>query len=398
MTTDKLKREQVSIKPFFLIALITVAALVIIFISFSQGYRMTAKHSGLIDAAMEIKLEATFAHLWLEELLSGDEYESIEKVKGHLTTSAWYAHAMLDGGTNSEGTFIALEDEAIREVTTDVLAGLDILMALTNERYNSFVSSRPGSEIDIKYDETFKRFIELADIAETLLKDLVAKELTEFRKLHYLMAFLVVLIAFIIGYISWKHERQYVDYLQVLHDTQSKLEELSNTDPLTGLFNRRVFDESLDSEFSRAMRNATPLALIMVDVDYFKNYNDTYGHQKGDKCLKNVGKAIEHLCKRSLDVVTRYGGEEFAVILPNSENTLPLAKSMREAIEVLGMPHSSSDSASVVTISIGVAELVPTAGMKPRHLLGMADRALYKAKSNGRNQTVFVVDDELITA
>jgi diguanylate cyclase (GGDEF)-like protein len=388
MSTDRFRREQISFKPFILISLITVTALVMIYVSFLSGYQMTAKHSTLIDAAMEVKLETTLAHLWLEELLSGDRSESIDKVNAHLTEATWYAHSMLEGGVNSEGTFIALKHDSIRTVMNDVLAELGILRTLTNERYINFVSSTAGSMIDIKYDETFLRFVELTDTAETLLKSMVDEELSGFRKMHMLMAVFVVLIAFLIAFISWKHERQYISYLQVLHDIQNELASLSRTDQLTGLSNRRVFDETLKAEFNRAMRDRTSLTLIMIDVDYFKNYNDTYGHQEGDKCLKKVADTIANLCKRSLDVVTRYGGEEFAVILPNSENTLPLAKAMCEAVQMMGVPHESSGVANVVTISLGVAELVPSVGGNLEDLFKMADAALYKAKNNGRNQTV----------
>jgi len=388
MSSEPHQQVRNSFKPFILIALTTLTALAIIYIMFTQGYRMTAKYSGLISAAMEIKLEATYAHLWFEEIMSGDESESFEQVKVHLSNSIWFARAMLDGGTNQEDVFLPLEETSLRSVIEEVLVELKKLETLTNERYANFVTSHPGSEIDIKYDKTFNRFIILADSAETALKSLVQKDLSGFQRLHYLMAFFVLLIAAVMTLIFWRHERESSEYLRVVQEAQSKLEALSKTDQLTGLSNRRAFDEALSAEFDRAFRNTTPVSLIMIDVDYFKKYNDNYGHPEGDKCLKAVATSIDQLCRRSLDFVSRIGGEEFAVILPYSEQTTSLAKSICEAVEAMGIPHKASDVSDVVTISIGIAEIVPTLDNQPEDLVVMADTALYQAKNGGRNQVV----------
>ena len=380
--------NQISFKPFLLIALAALTALVIILISYSQGYRMTAKYSGLIDASMKIKLEATYAHLWFEERMSGDEKESIEKVNAHLEQSMWFANAMLNGGIHNESVYIALEEISLRKLVEEVQVELEVFKLLTAERYENFINARPGSALDQKYDGTFNRFIELADIVENVLKSLMLKEMVDFKSTHLLMALSVLLIAIGMGVVSLRHEQQHLSYLNDMREAQNKLEELSKTDQLTGLANRRAFDEALLSEFNRAMRSKTPLALIMLDVDFFKKYNDSYGHLKGDNCLKNIANSIKDLCKRSLDLVTRYGGEEFAIILPHSEHALELANSMRESIEALLIPHESSDVSQVVTISLGVAEIVPSPGMNPDDLVGLADKALYQAKNGGRNQVV----------
>ena len=388
MNDKNINNNQISYKPFLLIALAAITALTIILISYSQGYRMTAKYSGLIDASMKIKLEATYAHLWFEERMSGDEKESIEKVNAHLERSMWFSNAMLNGGANDQSVYIALEEASLRKLVEEVQVELEKLKLLTAERYDNFVHARPGSELDDQYDATFVHFIELADIVENVLKSLILDELDDFKSTHYLMALSVLIIAIGMCVVSWRHEQQHLDYMIDMREAQDKLEELSKTDQLTGLANRRAFDETLLSEFNRAMRAETPLALIMLDVDFFKNFNDSYGHLKGDNCLENVANAIKNLCKRSLDVVTRYGGEEFAVILPNSEQTQQLANSMREAVEALLIPHESSEVSRVVTISIGVAEIVPIPSMNPDDLVGLADKALYQAKNGGRNQVV----------
>jgi diguanylate cyclase (GGDEF)-like protein len=388
MTRAPSHNEQISPIPFVLITIATLTAWVVIFLSFSHGYRMTAKNSGLIDAAMEIKLEATYAHLWFEEIMSGDSEENIDEVMAHIDEAVWYANAMLNGGKNAEGTFFALEEDSLRFAVEGVLEELATFKALTHERHSNFVSSKPGSDIDIKYDETFDKFITLSDDTETALQRLVATELAEFERLHYLMAISVLLVAAGLAGISWNHEKRRVAYLQFMRDKQGQLELLSHTDPLTGVGNRRAFDEILTCEFRRALRDGNPLGLIMIDVDFFKSYNDNYGHQQGDHCLKEVASALNKSCNRTTDLVARYGGEEFAVILPNTEHAKQLAQTLRESVENAAIAHSGSGVADVVTISLGVTTEVPTVDMQLDDLIASADKALYEAKKTGRNRVV----------
>ena len=159
-------------------------------------------------------------------------------------------------------------------------------------------------------------------------------------------------------------------------------------DGLTGLYNRRSLDERLGEEWQRALRSARPLAVAMLDVDHFKRYNDHYGHGEGDECLRGVARALAGIAKRSTDFVARYGGEEFCLLMPDTEleNALQIAESARTAVASLGLPHEKSDTASHVTISLGVASAVPVAGNAPAELLAAADRMLYQAKGDGRNR------------
>jgi diguanylate cyclase (GGDEF)-like protein len=164
------------------------------------------------------------------------------------------------------------------------------------------------------------------------------------------------------------------------------LDHLARTDGLTGLHNRRYLDERLDAELSRAARECTSIALIMIDVDHFKRYNDTHGHAAGDVCLRSVAQAIGTTVRRPADVAARFGGEEFAVLLPNTDQqgALSIAESIRRAVEAAAMPHGGSEL-HVVTISAGVAVLQPDAATVPRTLIESADAALYAAKLAGRN-------------
>ena len=159
-------------------------------------------------------------------------------------------------------------------------------------------------------------------------------------------------------------------------------------DGLTGTFNRRYFDTQLTSEFARAARSRSSLGLILVDVDHFKLFNDHYGHQAGDDCLRAVARALRHTLWRPGDAVARYGGEEFACILPDTdlEGALMVAQRMTDAVHALGLAHETSTTDQVVTISAGVAVLSPGPGGTPSELVALADEQLYKAKAGGRAQ------------
>ncbi len=174
-----------------------------------------------------------------------------------------------------------------------------------------------------------------------------------------------------------------------LSEANELLREMSYLDPVTEIANRRRFDERLDHEWRRAIRGGSVLSLIMVDIDFFKEFNDTFGHQRGDECLHAVAHALADGLPRAGDSVARYGGEEFAVILPLTDRSgaFKLAEALRRRIEALGIAHPASAVAGVVTISCGVATVRPTADMEPAELVRLADESLYVAKHGGRNRT-----------
>ena len=166
-----------------------------------------------------------------------------------------------------------------------------------------------------------------------------------------------------------------------------ELENLAALDSLTQVANRRRFDDYLTQEWKRLVRERQPLALLLGDVDYFKAYNDYYGHQGGDDCLIKVAQALNRTVKRPADLVVRYGGEEFAVILPNTDikGAIVVAEAIRLEVQQLQLPHPQSQVSEFVSLSLGVTSMIPTLERSPEALIMTADRALYAAKQQGRN-------------
>jgi diguanylate cyclase (GGDEF)-like protein len=173
-----------------------------------------------------------------------------------------------------------------------------------------------------------------------------------------------------------------------LEDALEALERLSRRDSLTGVSNRRDFDETLQREWNRARRHRSVISLALVDIDHFKRFNDTHGHPFGDSCLVAVAEALRGTAKRGSDLVARYGGEEFAVLYPDTgyDDALRRAQALREAVAALRIEDKSSDLSARVTVSIGVATLVPSGDLSPSQLIKLADMALYDSKAAGRNR------------
>lgn len=175
---------------------------------------------------------------------------------------------------------------------------------------------------------------------------------------------------------------------QQLAEANRQLKQFSYIDGLTAIANRRKFDEYLLATWRRAQQEGAPVSLILLDVDYFKRYNDTLGHEAGDQALTRVAKAVSTGLFRVKDLAARYGGEEFAVILPETalEDALRVAERLRENIQSLNLPHPAGTEVGVVTASLGVGEWRPTAFCEPSALISLADKGLYQAKTAGRNR------------
>ena len=172
-----------------------------------------------------------------------------------------------------------------------------------------------------------------------------------------------------------------------LRDARRQLTDLANIDELTGLGNRRLVNTALQEEINRARRSGAPLSVIMLDVDYFKSYNDTYGHPAGDSVLQVLADGMQRATSRAGEVVARYGGEEFILVLPGASNVSAMrtATRLRELVNAEGIPHEGSEVAAHITVSQGLVTVRPEGDLDPTKLVEMADKALYRAKESGRN-------------
>jgi diguanylate cyclase (GGDEF)-like protein len=169
---------------------------------------------------------------------------------------------------------------------------------------------------------------------------------------------------------------------------RDSLKTLSTIDGLTGIPNRRTFDDALSQEWRRSRRSQAPLSLLMMDIDFFKAYNDHYGHVSGDDCLRQIARGIAESAQRPADLAARYGGEEFAVLLPETDlpGAVCMAGKVQHGVESLNIPHAFSSAADHITLSIGVATIIPTDQQSPLELIRSADELLYEAKQRGRAQ------------
>jgi len=204
-----------------------------------------------------------------------------------------------------------------------------------------------------------------------------------------ILLFVLVTFALTNAALLTRRERQVrilvKDRTEALHKANYKLSQLASTDALTGIANRRAFDEHLNKEFRRAKRNHQPLTVMLIDIDYFKKFNDFYGHKTGDECLQEVAATLTNTFQRAGDHVSRFGGEEFAVVLSGETETVELAEHAVEEIFKMHVPHAASEVAKYVTASVGFVTLYPSDKVSVDDMIIAADDALYQAKGNGRN-------------
>ena len=330
--------------------------------------------SPLIRAAGERLLKTGAGSSYLNS--QGTSY--IEDVRNFRTTSGLMLKVVV---LLPEAQFLPAIKTDIKSMLIFVLIALLIGIALVV--LVAFYLSKPIAEMTGWAEKLSHGRWELQNNTnEHLLKDYPVKEIRQLRKslstmannLHETVATL---------------EERVAERTAELEMVNSNLFELSNTDGLTGIPNRRKFDEVLTNEWNRATRTGQPLVVALIDVDWFKKYNDHNGHLAGDDCLRSVANILKAKIRRSSDLVARYGGEEFAIISPgiNKINAVEMANIICSAIAGANLPHTMSPF-GMITVSIGVALIVPTIDISPETLIQAADEALYHAKDSGRNQVI----------
>ena len=271
-------------------------------------------------------------------------------------------------------------------VSNNVL--LRVLDQTEGESEELFASADPDPA---KWNRDFTYVQPLADIAgrDWVIEAVPANRYLQLRRgslpiLVFLAGLVLLGMLNVYVVVTLRHNRE-------LNATKDQLERISLTDSLTGLANRRHFDQFLETEWKRARRQGNRLSLIMIDIDHFKEYNDEYGHPAGDHCLEQVARALDGVVHRPTDLVARYGGEEFALVLPDTDDATSVAEACRKAVESLRIAHEYSGVADVITISAGVYTVEqPETGMTAESITEKADEALYQAKERGRNRVVTV--------
>ena len=381
------RRKRLPVKRFFtIICFVGVLIFTMLAYSHSTGLRMSERYTPLIDAAMEIKLEATTAHLRFEEMLADDAPVTMDEIRAHLALADWYALAMLNGGTNSEGTFVPLADPELRASIESVHNQIKAFRQQIEMRRRQATegTTMPKSQL---FHHTFDQLITQADNVETRLQQLIGEAQDRFTQtqlgLALITLFTSVFVAWVFVHFA-RAQNQILFDLSLEVEQRTKAEESlrrqASTDPLTSLYNRRYITDILQDETRRAKRQDNPFSVVMMDIDHFKSINDTHGHDVGDRVLQAVSKTISAQL-REVDVLARWGGEEFLILLRGTdlEGAHQAAEKCRTALAAESIKEQVQ-----VTASFGVAQAQNDESV--RELVHRADTALYAAKSAGRNR------------
>lgn len=314
-----------------------------------SDFRPAAQRYGLNHGQPEQMIRAS--HDWTDQAERDGQPGDLSEGDSELARlRSQLAHLQQENGSLKQ----QLQDlETTLEVVTDHNSAIEAMLRATNQRLQQEVTDRRQAEsrLDLLTRAISQRNLDLEILMETLC-----------------------------------------EHGDALHDQWSAkvkaATDLAGIDSLTKIPNRRRCDEYLEIQWQQMSHYQAPLALILVDIDYFKQYNDTYGHLLGDDCLKRIAQALSKTLLRTDDLVARFGGEEFVVILPDTtlDEAIALAQALRQSVHQLKIPHTQSSVSSYVTLSLGIACQVPHLGTPPQSLLDAADRALYTAKQSGRNQ------------
>ncbi|MBD2388387.1 diguanylate cyclase domain-containing protein [Cylindrospermum sp. FACHB-282] len=356
--------------------------------------KVTAFQSGGIDYITKpFQVEEVVARL--ESQLTIQRQQSLleqEITRRRETEEVLYqSRALLAGVLNSSLDGIAAM-QAVREITTGNIEDFRCLVVnpviaraferSREEMIGKLVLKKFLHRID---PELFDRFVEIVEMGKPLERDFYYPSEKSYWY-HFVAVKLGDGFAITIRDITARKQIELA-----LQDANQKLEQLANLDGLTQVANRRCFDGRLKHEWQRLAREQQPLSLILFDLDGFKRYNDCYGHLAGDDCLVRIAQAVQKAVRRPADLVARYGGEEFTVLLPNTdlEGAINVAQNIQQAIYNLAIPHPESEVKMIVTVSLGIASLVPTLDVQRDTLVAYADRALYDAKLQGRDRYLF---------
>ena len=279
---------------------------------------------------------------------------------------------------STDGILLIRYPETDKFYTGQDVGQAPIFLRFINERYGSFTAMSKVFQLERLYN-----FAQVGDLPLVVVVALSTEHIfSNWRHTTSLIGSATLLLCLGLLWLTWLLTRE----LRLRQHAEHELAALASTDPLTGLANRRMLDKTLDLEWRRAQRAGTPLSLIMIDIDHFKAFNDSYGHQAGDEALRQVAQAIKVNVRRPADLAARYGGEEFAVVLVDTDaaGTRLLAEKIRLAVEQMEPAHQ----ANTLTVSLGACTRYAKPGDDQQELLNTADKALYQAKKRGRNRVM----------
>ena len=392
---------------FFSSVLVSIVSLIAI-LSTARGYGLYIKGSPndsllLLQSFMAVLSltslvlsavidERTAAQLSLKQAMESLETQVIER-----TIALQQSEAQINGFFSSAPIGMGIVDHHLRYIRVNqVLADM-------NRKSVEYHLGKTLQEVLPDISNTAKIFYHrILETGESILnQEISSRELNENgEEQTWLSSFFPIFdidnVPFRVGFVvieisdrkKAEADLKYAEF--ILREANAELEKLVNIDGLTQIANRRCFNDRLNLEWERLCREQQSLALLLFDIDYFKRYNDCYGHQSGDDCLTAIAQTVKQVLCRPADLIARYGGEEFVVILPNTDldGAITVAKQISAAIKNLNINHQNSDISDIVTISLGVASLLPSFSQEPSILIKQADVALYKAKQEGRNQSV----------
>lgn len=362
------------------------------------GNRMVTTYEPLIEASKELKFEAAQAHLWFEEIISGDSAESIDSVWQHLDLAEWYAKAMLEGGQKGNYRIIALHDQVLREEIEQVRRNLTKFREIAEIRYKIQAQSGAGSAVDQEFDQVFRAFITGASRVDVFLHNKTQADLANFRKTGLGLLVAATLLAFFMSAILLKYRQRNTRQIakiqaakRVIEEKNEKLQTMAHYDFLTNLPNRLLLTEILKTAIVKAQRNQQWLVLFFIDLDHFKSVNDSFGYQAGDTLLQLVAERLSTIL-RAEDYVARLSGDEFTLLLSPEETqqqALDCATSVVKKIQAqLSESFYIEETEVFISASIGIA-LYPKDGDNADSILKNADRSMYDVKQMGKNNYRF---------
>lgn len=365
---------------------------------FRAGTTIVDRYVPLVHAASQVNHKVTTAHLWFEEIISGDRHEDIHQVWELLESADWYAGVMLTGGRNGKGTYLPLKDPGLREEVRLIRMSLQRFRLIAAERYESKKPSGVGSDIDQQFDAIFKRLVSRVNIVDEMLHHSIGRSLAEFRTIWEVIFLLVLFAAVLVTIFVIRFDRRQVQFITDITKANLKIEEknlqldyVENFDTVSNLPNRVLSFDRLNQALNHAQRHGQYVVLMSIDIDQFKSVNDSMGYPVGDRLLKVFGQRISDLIRHE-DTLARTGGDEFVAILPyiesRSEAVNIAARLAREILESGGQVIDIDGEGVFIRSSIGIA-IYPDDGEHANMLMRNADIALYQVKKGGRNHFQF---------